>query len=31
MIMNNLELVYNINTISDLKKAEKFIEFQNLK
>lgn len=31
MIMNNLELVYNINTIGDLKKAEKFIESQNLK
>lgn len=31
MIMNNLELVYNINTIGDLKRAEKFIEFQNLK
>lgn len=31
MIMNNLELVYNINTIGDLKKAEKFIELQNLK
>ncbi len=27
MIMNNLELVYNINTIDDLKKAEKFIGF----
>ncbi len=25
MIMNNMELVYNINTIDDLKKAEKFI------
>jgi len=25
MIMNNLELVYNINTVGDLKKAEKFI------
>ena len=25
MIMNNLELVYNINTVDDLKKAEKFI------
>jgi len=24
MIMNNLELVYNINTVDDLKKAEKF-------
>jgi adenosylcobinamide-phosphate guanylyltransferase len=31
IIMNNLELVYNINTIGDLKRAEKFIEFQNLK
>ena len=31
MIMNNLELVYNINTIGDLKKAEKFIELQDLK
>lgn len=31
MIMNNRELVYNINTIGDLKKAEKFIELQNLK
>ena len=31
MVMNNLELVYNINTIGDLKKAEKFIELQNLK
>lgn len=31
MIMNNLELVYNINTIGDLKKAEKFIGLQNLK
>jgi GTP:adenosylcobinamide-phosphate guanylyltransferase len=31
MVMNNLELVYNINTIGDLKRAEKFIEFQNLK
>ena len=30
-IMNNRELVYNINTIGDLKKAEKFIELQNLK
>jgi adenosylcobinamide-phosphate guanylyltransferase len=27
MIMNNLELVYNINTVDDLKKAEKFIGF----
>jgi adenosylcobinamide-phosphate guanylyltransferase len=25
MIMSNLELVYNINTVDDLKKAEKFI------
>ena len=25
IIMNNLELVYNINTVEDLKKAEKFI------
>jgi adenosylcobinamide-phosphate guanylyltransferase len=31
MIMNNLELVYNINTFGDLKKAEKFIELQNSK
>jgi GTP:adenosylcobinamide-phosphate guanylyltransferase len=31
IIINNLELVYNINTIGDLKRAEKFIEFQNLK
>lgn len=31
MIMNNPELVYNINTIGDLKKAEKFIELQSLK
>jgi adenosylcobinamide-phosphate guanylyltransferase len=27
VIMNNLELVYNINTVDDLKKAEKFIGF----
>lgn len=27
MIMNNMELVYNINTVDDLKKAEKFSRF----